>query len=177
MPPQQAGTTPAAPPTLRQVRKQFPQFVIWRETALDRSRFIARRRGRGVSPHTLVTANLAELRDVLAGKPTGQPEPAGAEQSPNVARMYSYLTSGKDHVSADRRAADLLLKEFPEVAQVARANREFVTGAVARVAAQGIAAFIDIGAGLPSSLNVHQVVQQVNPEAVTCYADSEYCTS
>jgi hypothetical protein len=76
-------------------------------------------------------------------------------------------------MSADRQAADRLLADYPEIAAIARANREFVTGAVARVAAQGVDAFIDIGAGLPTALNVHEVVQQVNPSAATCYVDTD----
>jgi hypothetical protein len=168
------ATAPGDAPTLRQIREQYPQFVIWREAALDRARFIARARELGTSPHTVITADLSELRDALAGQITTAGLPGeGEDQRPNIARMYSYLTAGKDHMTADRQAADSLLADFPEVAQIAKANREFVTGAVARVAAQGVAGFIDIGAGLPTALNVHEVVQQVNPSAVTCYVDTD----
>jgi S-adenosyl methyltransferase len=162
------------PPTLRQVRSEFPGFVIWREVAVDRTRFIARARDLAAHPHTVITADLVELRDTLAGQvSTAGLAGEGEDPRPNIARMYSYLTAGKDHVAADRRAADLLLADFPEIAAIARANREFVTGAVARIAAQGVSAFIDIGAGLPAALNVHEVVQQVNPSAVTCYVDTD----
>jgi hypothetical protein len=168
------GPSPANLPTLRQVRREFPQFEIWREAAPDRARYIARARDLRLNPHTVVTADLAELRDALAGKASGQqPAVPGPDRPPNIARMYSYLTSGKDHIAADRRAADAVLAHFPEIAAIARANREFVTGAVARIAAQGVAGFIDIGAGLPTALNVHQVVQYINPSAVTCYVDSD----
>jgi len=161
-------------PTLRQIRSEFPGFEIWREVAVDRTRFIAQARDLDTSPHTVVTADLGELRDALAGQASTAGLPGEKEdRRPNIARMYSYLTFGKDHMTADRQAADLLLADFPEIAAIARANREFVTGAVARVAAQGVAAFIDIGAGLPAALNVHEVVQQVNPSAVTCYVDTD----
>jgi O-methyltransferase involved in polyketide biosynthesis len=161
-------------PTLRRVRSEFPGFEIWRETAVDRIRFIARARDLGTSPHTVITGDLGELRDALAGQigTAGLPG-EGEDRRPNIARMYSSLTAGKDHMTVDRQAVDLLLADFPEIAAIARANREFVTGAVARVAAHGIGAFIDVGAGLPTALNVHEVVQQVNPSAVTCYVDTD----
>jgi S-adenosyl methyltransferase len=169
-----SDTTPSDQPSLRQVRSEFPGFEIWRESAVDRARFVARARDLGTSPHTVITGDLGELRDALAGQVGTAGLPGeGEERRPNIARVYSYLTAGKDHLSADRQAADLLLAGYPEIAHIARANREFVTGAVARIAAQGITAFIDIGAGLPAALNVHEVVQHVNPSAVTCYADTD----
>jgi hypothetical protein len=158
---------------LRQVRSEFPDFEIWPEVTLDRTRFIAHAQSLAVHPHTVITSDLGELRDALAGQPSGDGPPGEGEAPPNIARMYAYLTAGKDHMMADRRAADLLLADYPEIAAIARSNREFVTGAVARVAAQGVATFIDIGAGLPTALNVHEVVQQVNPSAVTCYLDTD----
>jgi S-adenosyl methyltransferase len=168
------ATAPGDAPTLQQIRSEFPGFEIWRETAVDRTRFIARARNLATSPHTVITGDLAELRDTLAGQVSTAGLPGeGEERRPNIARMYSYLTAGKDHMTVDRQAADLLLADYPEIAHIARANREFVTGAVARIAAQSITGFIDIGAGLPTALNVHEVVQQVNPSAVTCYVDTD----
>ncbi len=176
--PQRTGTTPSADLlTLQEVCKEFPQFAIWREITPDRTRYFARARNLRLNPHTVITADLAELRDALTGKTPGHPPTPGTAPAdtspPNIARMYSYLTAGKDHVAADRHAADSVLAQFPEVAQIARANRDFVTRAVAHVAAQGINAFVDIGAGLPSALNVHQVAQHVNPAARTCYLDCD----
>jgi len=168
------ATAPGDAPTLRQIRHEFPGFEIWREVAVDRTRFIARAQNLGTSPHTVITGDLGELRDTLAGQVSTAGLPGeGEDRPPNIARMYSYLTAGKDHMAADRQAADLLLADYPEIAHIARANREFVTGAVARIAAQDITGFIDIGAGLPATLNVHEVVRHVNPSAVTCYADTD----
>lgn len=59
---------PSDMPTLRDVRKEFPQFAIWHERVYERSRFIARARDLGTSPHTVVTPDLGELRDALAGR-------------------------------------------------------------------------------------------------------------
>jgi hypothetical protein len=76
------------------------------------------------------------------GQPEGQfprPDPA----APSTARIYNYLIVGDIHYSADRAAAARILAEFPEFAQVARANREFVTRAVHYVATQGVIQFID----------------------------------
>ena len=78
-------------------------------------------------------------------------------RTPNIARTYDYMTGGKDHYPADRDAADAILADFPEVAQVARANRRFVHRAVRHIAAQGITQYIDIGAGLPAAERLTRV--------------------
>lgn len=78
MPSPQPGITPPPDtPTLSQVSQQFPQFAIWCEAALDRPRFVAKARELGTSPHTLVTADLEELRDALTPSPTCQQAAAG----------------------------------------------------------------------------------------------------
>jgi len=122
----------------------------------------------------VVTGDLAELRAMLAVDTNG---PAGLvaydPAVPNIARMYNYWTGGKDHHQADRQAADSVLADFPEVATIARANRDFVTRAVAWVAARGISQFLDIGAGLPAEPAVHQIAQRVNPAARTVYVDND----
>ena len=92
---------------------------------------------------------------------------------PSIARMYNYWTGGKDHHPADRQAANSVLTDFPEVAAIARANRDFVTRAVAWVAARGISQFLDVGAGLPAEPAVHQTAQRVHPAARTVYVDND----
>src|SRR5215467_3115861 len=69
----------------------------------------------------------------------------------------------KDHYAADRAAADKIVERFPEVANVARANRAFVTRAVRYMAQQGITQFIDAGSGLPASPYVHETARTVSP--------------
>lgn len=64
-----AATASADSLTLRQVRRQFPQFAIWHERVHERSRFIARARDLGTSPHTVITGDLREMHDALAGDP------------------------------------------------------------------------------------------------------------
>jgi O-methyltransferase involved in polyketide biosynthesis len=85
--------------------------------------------------------------------------------------MYAYWLQGKDHYAADRAAASRILERFPEVAEVARANRSFVTRAVRYLADQGITQFIDIGSGLPASPNIHETARSITPGARVVYVD------
>ncbi len=109
---------------LAALRDEFPGFRIWRETIGDRTRYIARGAGPGISPHTVVTDELGELRAALGGDAGQQAAAEPLEtQAPNIARVYNYWLGGKDHHAADREAADSVLADFPEVTLVARANR------------------------------------------------------
>jgi hypothetical protein len=92
---------------------------------------------------------------------------------PNVARIYDYLLGGKDHFAADREAAQRLLAALPNAATVARANRMFLAAAVRHVAGQGIAQYLDVGAGLPTSPSVHECARAVIPGARVAYVDSD----
>jgi hypothetical protein len=85
---------------------------------------------------------------------------------PNVARIYDYLIGGKDNFDADRKTADALLEAMPDARVVARDNREFLGRAIRFLAAEaGIRQFLDIGTGLPTQGNVHQLAQSVAPES------------
>ncbi|MEW9534301.1 SAM-dependent methyltransferase [Microbispora sp. NPDC049125] len=92
---------------------------------------------------------------------------------PNAARMYDYFLGGKDHFPADREAADRVLRYVPEIPLGIRENREFLVRAVRFLAERGIRQFLDIGAGLPTQRNVHQVVAEVAPGARTVYVDND----
>jgi O-methyltransferase involved in polyketide biosynthesis len=159
---------------LAALRDEFPGFRIWRETIGDRTRYIARGARGGISPHTVVTEDVGELRDALGEHPGQQAVTVPFDTSaPNIARVYNYWLGGKDHHAADRQAADSVLTDFPEVALVARANREFVTRAIRHVARQGIVQFIDIGAGLPASPAVHEAAQDITADARVAYVDND----
>jgi hypothetical protein len=160
---------------LAMLRQEFPGFRIWREViGGERARYIARSIHLGKSPHTVITADLDELRAALDGDAGHQAITLPFDTSaPNIARVYNYWLGGKDHHATDRKAADSVLADFPEVALVARANREFVTRAVRHVAGRGITQFIDIGAGLPASPAVHETVQQITPAARVAYVDND----
>jgi hypothetical protein len=90
----------------------------------------------------------------------------------NQARIYDYLLGGKDNYEADRAAVDAVLKIAPEMGFTARENRAFLGRAVRFLAAEaGIRQFLDIGTGIPTAGNTHQVAQAVAPEARVVYVD------
>src|ERR1700730_18360643 len=83
----------------------------------------------------------------------------------NQARIYDYLLGGKDNYPADRAAVDAVLKVAPELGFSARANRSFLVRVVRYLTAEaGIRQFLDIGTGIPTAANTHQVAQAIAPE-------------
>ncbi|MGW4412245.1 SAM-dependent methyltransferase [Nonomuraea sp. NPDC004702] len=90
---------------------------------------------------------------------------------PNVARMNDYFLGGMNHWAADREAAERLLNVSPWAREAARRNRAFLGRAVEAVAAGGVRQFIDIGSGLPTQKNAHEVAQRVRPGAFVVYVD------
>lgn len=93
--------------------------------------------------------------------------------TPSAARMYDYWLGGKDHFQADREAAERVLVSCPEARQLALANRRFLTRAVWHLADHGVRQYIDLGSGLPTSPNVHEVARQVRPDAHVVYVDND----
>ena len=91
---------------------------------------------------------------------------------PDPARRYDYWLGGKDNLAADRRSGDLIAERFPTIRIAARENRRFLQRAVTAMATAGIDQFLDIGAGLPTAPNVHQVAHQFNPQARVVYVDN-----
>jgi O-methyltransferase involved in polyketide biosynthesis len=91
----------------------------------------------------------------------------------NVARVYDYLLGGKDNFAADRELGEQLLKEFPTSAWIARQNRAFLGRAVRYCAEQGATQFLDVGSGLPTMENVHEVARRTRPDARVVYVDSD----
>ncbi|MBL7262270.1 SAM-dependent methyltransferase [Paractinoplanes lichenicola] len=90
------------------------------------------------------------------------------------ARRYNYWLGGKDNFAADRESGDLLAKSYPAARIAARANRAFLRRAVRHVAAEaGVRQFLDIGTGLPTADNTHQVAQRVAPESRIVYVDND----
>lgn len=93
---------------------------------------------------------------------------------PHSARIYDYFLQGKDHFVADREAAEAALEVFPHVAEAARANRRFLHRVVRYLAEQaGVDQFLDVGTGIPTSPNLHEVAQGVRPEAAVVYVDND----
>ncbi len=88
------------------------------------------------------------------------------------ARIYDYLLGGKDNYAADRAQAEIALKIYPEWAFTARANRAFLGRVIRFLAADtGIRQFLDIGTGIPTAGNTHQVAQAVAPDSRVVYVD------
>ena len=93
---------------------------------------------------------------------------------PHSARIYDYLLGGKDNFAADRDAAQRITANLPNLPISMRAARRFIGRVVHLLAADlGIRQFLDIGTGLPTSPNLHEVAQQVAPEARVVYVDND----
>jgi hypothetical protein len=90
------------------------------------------------------------------------------------ARVWNYFLGGKDNFPADREAGDLALALMPSLVEAARADREFLVRAVRYLAGEaGIRQFLDIGTGLPTANNTHEVAQAVAPECRIVYVDND----
>ncbi len=87
--------------------------------------------------------------------------------------MYDYYLGGKNNFPADREAAENVIAAFPGIRRLARANRGFLVRAVWFLAEHGIRQFIDLGAGIPTTPNVHEVARQVIPDARVVYVDND----
>jgi hypothetical protein len=93
---------------------------------------------------------------------------------PHPARRYNYLLGGKDNFAADRESADQLTALFPTVRTAAVENRRFLKRTVRYLTEEhGIRQFLDIGTGLPTADNTHQVAQAVAPESRVVYVDND----
>ncbi|WP_075737439.1 SAM-dependent methyltransferase [Streptomyces acidiscabies] len=92
---------------------------------------------------------------------------------PHSARLYDWYLSGNDNYPADIAAAKKVLELFPRIKQTARSNREFMHRAARHLSGLGIAQFLDIGTGIPTEPNLHQIVQQTNPAARIVYVDND----
>lgn len=104
----------------------------------------------------------------------GEAGSARADTStPSPARVYDYLLGGKDNYPVDRAVGDQMLAIVPDAGTVARVNRGFLVRAVDAVVRAGVTQFIDLGTGIPTSPNTHDVARAVNPEAKVVYVDND----
>ncbi|WP_235490907.1 SAM-dependent methyltransferase, partial [Frankia sp. AvcI1] len=93
---------------------------------------------------------------------------------PNIARIYDYLLGGAHNFAVDRDAAAKLTQAWPQIQQAARVNRAFLGEAVRYLAGPaGIRQFLDIGSGMPTMGNVHEVAYGVAPDARVAYVDND----
>jgi hypothetical protein len=99
--------------------------------------------------------------------------PSVESNKPSVARMYDYYLGGKDNFAVDREAAEAVARAVPGSRVNAMANRTFLIRAVQVMAEAGIRQFIDLGTGIPTSPNVHEVARETHPEARIVYVDND----
>jgi hypothetical protein len=100
--------------------------------------------------------------------------PEGLDISrPSPARIYDYMLGGQHYFEADAGAATRILNVVPEIRDTAWSNRGFHQRAATWIARQGVRQFIDIGSGLPTVGNTHEVVNKVHPEARVVYVDND----
>ncbi|GAA4899077.1 SAM-dependent methyltransferase [Streptomonospora salina] len=109
------------------------------------------------------------------------PVPAGTEPAPELdtsvphsSRIWNYWMGGKDNFAIDREVGDQVYASFPEIADLARTSREFLSRVVTYLAGTaGIRQFLDIGTGMPTVNNTHEVAQAVAPESRVVYVDND----
>jgi O-methyltransferase involved in polyketide biosynthesis len=93
---------------------------------------------------------------------------------PHSARVWNYWLGGKDHYPVDRMVGDQVMAMFPDITRLARADRAFLGRAVRFLAGDaGIRQFLDIGTGLPTASNTHEVAQAIAPESRVVYVDND----
>jgi hypothetical protein len=100
--------------------------------------------------------------------------PAIDPTRPQTARMYDYLLGGKDHFDIDRETMETGLRSWPGARVFAQENRKFLARAVEYLTREaGVRQFLDIGSGLPSANNVHEVAQRFAPDSRVVYVDND----
>ena len=92
----------------------------------------------------------------------------------HVARVYDYWLGGKDNFAADRAAGEQAIQAYPDIVYSVRANRAFLARTVRYLAGEaGIRQFLDIGTGIPTANNTHEVAQDVAPGSNVVYVDND----
>ncbi len=93
---------------------------------------------------------------------------------PHSARIWNYWLGGKDNYPVDRAAGDAFLKAYPGMAAEARANRQFLARAIRYLVIEaGVRQFLDVGTGLPTADNTHEIAQRLNPACRIVYVDND----
>src|SRR5919202_5172084 len=104
------------------------------------------------------------------GKPKDDPTELDLER-PSAARIYDYLLGVFHNFDVDREAAQKITEVMPDMPLFMRANRAFLRRVVRFLTDRGIDQFLDIGSGIPTVGNVHEIAQQMNPSARVVYVD------
>jgi hypothetical protein len=106
----------------------------------------------------------------LVTRPNWAPEDVDVEQ-PSMARVYDYFLGGSHNFAVDREFAEQVIRLMPDVTTLARENRAFLRRAVRYLGGLGIRQFIDLGSGIPTVGNVHEIAQSVDPNTQVVYVD------
>jgi len=116
----------------------------------------------------------APARPAAEGLDSSVPPPDLDLSRPSIARLYDYVLGGKEHFEIDRRAADALYAAVPETSQLAKDNRNHLRRGVQwLVRDAGIRQIIDLGSGLPTVGNVHELAHEVDPDVQVVYVDND----
>ncbi len=116
----------------------------------------------------------AQRRDKKGAQQQDMPAAVFDTSVPHIARVYNYWLGGKDHFAADRELAEKFIAADPKVIAGVRANRAFLGRAVHFLAAEaGIRQFLDIGTGIPTASNTHEVAQRAAPDSHVVYVDND----
>jgi hypothetical protein len=111
---------------------------------------------------------------VTDSSPMSDPKPDIDISVPHSARVWNYWLGGKDYYPVDRNVGDQVMAMFPDITRLARADRAFLGRAVRYLAGEaGIRQFLDIGTGLPTANNTHQVAQAIAPQSRIVYVDND----
>lgn len=105
-------------------------------------------------------------------RPVWAPDEIDIER-PSVARMYDYFLGGSHNFAADRELAERARQVFPDAPYVVRANRAFLRRAVTALCGLGVDQFLDLGSGIPTVGNVHEIAHAADPSAEVVYVDSD----
>jgi hypothetical protein len=99
-------------------------------------------------------------------------------RKPSSARVWDYWLGGKDNYAVDRAAGDAFIEKYPDILMIARQSRALLVRVVRHLAGEvGVRQFLDIGTGLPTLNNTHEVAQAVAPESKIVYVDNDHCKS
>ncbi|MDA2805918.1 SAM-dependent methyltransferase [Nocardiopsis suaedae] len=104
----------------------------------------------------------------------GAPQPQIDTTVPHSARIWNYWMGGKDNYPIDRAVGDQVIASFPEIVDLARTSRDFLIRVVTHLAEEeGVRQFLDIGTGMPTVSNTHEVAQSIAPESRVVYVDND----
>jgi hypothetical protein len=120
-----------------------------------------------------VTSGTSPADDPELPDPPDGDHPTFDTSVAHVARIYDYWLGGKDNYAVDRAAGDAALQAYPDLIHSVRSNRAFMTRAVRYLAEAGIRQFLDIGTGIPTAPNTHEIAQAVSPRCRVVYVDND----